>query len=154
MKSFLLKKIYSLINEDVDGDVLFVTQSGNPPLRSKRGSPYVLTQPTMTIIVMMFMPSPVFIMSQVLIFPAWASNTMALGGVETGNMKAQLQVKVAGNIQYRGLCCNRNMSEHTGVGMKMRESKSGKLIQLIRCCVSYLQSCKLLRHLGTSCPVG
>ena len=89
---------------------------------------------------MMFMPSPVFIMSQVLIFPAWASNTIALGGVETGNMKAQLQVKVAGNIQYRGLCCNRNMSEHTGVGMKMRESKSGKLIQLIRCCVSYLSA--------------
>jgi len=56
--------------------------------------------PTITANVIRFIPSPTFIISTVLRFEA--SNTIALGAVETGSMKAQEAVRVAGNIRNRG----------------------------------------------------
>lgn len=69
-------------------------------LRSNMATPYVFTHTSRIIQAKIFMPSPALAIS--LTFKKPPENTMALGGVATGNIKAKEQATVAGSMRYHG----------------------------------------------------
>lgn len=92
-----------------------VTQSGKLR-RSNISTPYELTQANSTVTAIIFIPNPAFAISLTLRCPP--EKTMALGGVATGNMKANEQEMAAGSIIYQGWTRSSSARE-AKIGKKM-----------------------------------